>query len=571
MSHKCYTASHLDKHNSIDGDLIMAMTENEKIRMIREILYSHKEHWQHLEPQMRQLRQVYLTKFYDDKSISDTSVRVETSDAYVFIESYIASLFEKSPSVEVDSMTTDNENVELARACTNNWLAENRKALENGSRLSLIFPMAFFKVAPRQSADPLARVAIRAIEPWNIILDRDADLWEEQRYCAHHYYMTLADARKSHGAKKYSPVSKPQYFEDGRSTNGSFNALPESMQYIEIVEFYDLEEDMLYIFSPNYKVTGGFLEKTRIPLRNYDDTPLIPISPLYYSRTPDRPMDGYSTLSRIYDQLFEKNIMRTFWANAIRRDSRQYLYKEGAIDEESLAKISAGQDGTMIPVDVESLDGVIRAIPVEAMSSNFERYAQAIESDIQRGSIVSPNVRGEATRATATEITALAQYTASEIGRMARERDEAIEGIANIFVRMLVYTLDEEDRPVVMVSKKPRFVTSDALDHKFRYFALDQASTPLSKELKKRQLLELLPVLGQLGVPQVKLLEDLVREFGLNEAYVEAATKAGEPPETGSASRASSAEAIASEPNTDAQRLASELGSQARSIDLLGR
>lgn len=546
----------------------MSQTDNDKIRMIREILAGHKDHWQNQEPQMRQLRQIYLTRFYDDKSISDTSVRVETSDAYAFIESYIASLFEKSPSVEVDSMTTTSEDVEITRASVNGWLSDNRKALENGSRLALIFPMSFFKISPRVSQDPLARVSIRAIEPWNIILDRDADLWEEQRFVGHHYYMTLAEARRIHGAKKYSPVSKPQYFEDGKTTEGSYNSLPDSMKYIEVVEFYDLEEDMLYIFSPNIKTTGGFLDKSKIPLRTYDDQPLVPIAPLYYSRQPDRPMDGYSTLSRVYDQLFEKNIMRTFWANAVRRDSRQYLYREGTIDEESLAKISSGQDGAMIPVDEQSLDGIIRTVPVEPMSSNFERYLQAIESDINRGSIISPNVRGEATRATATEITALAQYTASEIGRMARERDEAIEDIANIFVRMLVYTLDEMDKPVIMVGKKARFVTPDALDHKYKYFALDQASTPLSKELKKRQLLELLPVLGQLGVPQAKLLEDIVRQFELNEKYIEEAKKAQDALEQGSASRAASAEAIAPEPTTDAQGLANELLQGQRSIPL---
>ena len=546
----------------------MSQTDNDKIRMIREILAGHKDHWQNQEPQMRQLRQIYLTRFYDDKSISDTSVRVETSDAYAFIESYIASLFEKSPSVEVDSMTTTSEDVEITRASVNGWLSDNRKALENGSRLALIFPMSFFKISPRVSQDPLARVSIRAIEPWNIILDRDADLWEEQRFVGHHYYMTLAEARRIHGAKKYSPVSKPQYFEDGKTTEGSYNSLPDSMKYIEVVEFYDLEEDMLYIFSPNIKTTGGFLDKSKIPLRTYDDQPLVPIAPLYYSRQPDRPMDGYSTLSRVYDQLFEKNIMRTFWANAVRRDSRQYLYREGTIDEESLAKISSGQDGAMIPVDEQSLDGIIRTVPVEPMSSNFERYLQAIESDINRGSIISPNVRGEATRATATEITALAQYTASEIGRMARERDEAIEDIANIFVRMLVYTLDEDDKPVIMVGKKARFVTPDALDNKYKYFALDQASTPLSKELKKRQLLELLPVLGQLGVPQAKLLEDIVRQFELNEKYIEEAKKAQDALEQGSASRAASAEAIAPEPTTDAQGLANELLQGQRAIPL---
>ncbi len=541
----------------------MSLTDEQKIRVIREILASHKDYWSQQEGLMRKYRAAYLTKFYSDEPFSDTSIRVETSDGYTFIESYIASLFEKSPAVEVDSMKTSSENVELARQTVNNWLSQNRKALENGSRIALIYPMSFFKVAPKVSDDPLNRVSIRAVEPWNIILDRDADLWEEQRFIGHHYYLPVTDARRMYGAKKFNPVSKPSYFEDGKEI-GSFNALPDEYQYIEIVEYYDLEMDKLYIYTPNIKVGGGFLEKTSIPLRTYDDRPLVPIAPLYYSRVPDKPMDGYSTLSRVYDQLFEKNILRTFWANAIRRDSRQYLYKEGTIDEEGLAKIASGEDGVMIPVDNETLDGIIRTIPVEPLSSNFDRYQNYVESDIQRGAIISPNVRGEAVRATATEITALAQYTASEIGRMARERDEAIESLANIFVRMLVYTLEEDEKPVIMVGKKARFVTPSALDHQFRFFALDQASTPLSKELKKRQLLELLPVLGQLGVPQEKLLEDVVRAFELNESYIAKA----EAPSTGSASRAASAEVVPPEPTTDAQALAQELLGSVRSTPL---
>ena len=533
-------------------------TEEYQAKVIREILASHKDYWSQQEPFMKKLRACYLTKFYEDTDYSDTSLRVETSDAYTFVESYIASLFEKSPAVEVDSLKTSSENVEIARQCVNNWLVSNRKALENGSRLALIYPMSFFKVAPKVSSDPLNRVMIRAIEPWNVILDRDADLWEEQRFVGHHYYLPIAEARKMYGAKKYNPVSKPSYFNE---TSASEASLPDTYQYIEVVEWYDLIEDRLYVWSPNIKVAGGFLEKSEIPLRTYDDRPLVPISPLYYSRVPDRPMDGYSTLSRVYDQLFEKNILRTFWANAIRRDSRQYIYKEGTIDEEGLAKIASGEDGVMIPVDADTLDGIIRTVPVEPLSSNFDRYQNYVESDIQRGAIISPNVRGEAVRATATEITALAQYTASEIGRMARERDEAIESLANIFIRMMVVTLEPKEKPVIMVSKKPRFVTPDVLDHQFRFFALDQASTPLSKELKKRQLIELLPVLGQLGAPPEKLLEDIVRAFELNETYIETAKAA-----TGSASRASSAEVIQPEPTTDAEALAAQLISQQRSI-----
>ena len=62
---------------------------------------------------------------------------------------------------------------------------------------------------------------------------------------------------------------------------------------------------------------------------------------------------------------------RTYWANSVRRDSRQYLYKEGSLDEEALAKITAGVDGAMIAVDEPVLDGIIRAAGVEPLSGNF--------------------------------------------------------------------------------------------------------------------------------------------------------------------------------------------------------
>jgi hypothetical protein len=144
---------------------------------------------------------------------------------------------------------------------------------------------------------------------------------------------------------------------------------------------------------------------------------------------------------------------------------------------------------------------------------------------------------------------------------MARERDEAIEDIAQIYTRMMVYTLEEDDKPVIMVGKKPRYVTADALDHKFRYFALDQAATPLSKELKKRQLLELLPVLSQLGVPPEKIREEIVREFNLPDTFLEVP----EPVDTQVRTRA---EAVEGQPTNSAEVLAQELVSQQRSIPL---
>jgi hypothetical protein len=282
----------------------------------------------------------------------------------------------------------------------------------------------------------LDKVNIEAIPCWEIMVDRDASDEKTSRFIGHNYFITLPEARKKFGNKKFTPVPKQDYFDSysDRSNlyDDSLANLPDDYLYVEIVELYDLLYDEVYYWSPNYSGGDKVLDRASIPIRTYNDNPLPNITTLYYSRCPSKPMDGLSALARIYDQIYEKNILRTYWANAVRRDSRQYLYKEGSFDEEQLAKITAGIDGAMIGVDEDSLNGLIQQVGVEPISSNFDRYLAYIEQDINRGSILAPFSRGEATKATATEITALAQYSASEIGKMAREKDQALERITEI-------------------------------------------------------------------------------------------------------------------------------------------
>ena len=241
-------------------------------------------------------------------------------------------------------------------------------------------------------------------------------------------------------------------------------------------------------------------------------------------------MCGLSAVARVYDQFYEKNILRTYWANAVRRDSRQYLYKEGALDEEALAKITAGVDGAMIAVDEPVLQGVIQQVGVEPLSSNFDRYLGFIENDINRGSILAPFSRGEATKATATEVAALAQYSASEIGKLARERDNTIEMIAETYLRIVSLMTEEKETAVIDVDGKPKIISSIDLEAKFKIVALDQSSTPLSQALKRNNIVQLLPVLLQLGVNPATIKDELIRLFEMPDSFKEAMEQAQQMP-----------------------------------------
>jgi len=545
-------------------------SNNDAIKFIRMVFNEHSSYWQDKATELRKYKNAYETRFWNDEDYDRTMIRVETADTFSYVEGFIASLFSKSPAVVIGKDTAASTgDPALAQAAANRFLFSQREQLEIASRMAVIYDFSALKLTPKPSDDMLDKVTIRAIPCWEIIVDRDASGPEDQRFCGHTYYLNLVEAKEKFGGKKFNPVPKKDYFSsDINSNNRNYSGkdryqdFPDDYLYIQIVELYDIVHDEVYFWSPDYDNGETLLERSKIPVRTYDDQPLPNIVTLYFARVPSRPMEGLSAVSRVYDQFYEKNILRTYWANSVRRDSRQYLYKEGSIDEEGLAKVTAGVDGAMIAVDTESLDGIIKALPVEPISSNFDRYSNYIEQDINRGSILAPFSRGEATKATATEITALAQYSASEIGKMARDRDMAIESITNVYLRTIDLLTEEGDTAVIEVDNKAMVVTSQDLAGKFRIVALDQGHQPLSDALKKQNLVTLLPTLIQLGVQQDKILEEIVRSYDLPKTFLE------KPPTLPQASIASPSAADVE--NLAGGPVAQELPAQTLATSLIG-
>ena len=175
----------------------MASTEKSRIDFIRAALQSHTTYWDTERPRMRRYRNAYLTKFYEDVDVvADTAIRVETADAYAAIESMMGSLFTKYPSVEVKTDITGKGDSVLVRELSNNWLGTCRQQAENAARMALIYTHAFLKLAPRESNTLLGKVAMRAVPPWQVILDRDATAWEDCRFIGHAYYLPIDEANE---------------------------------------------------------------------------------------------------------------------------------------------------------------------------------------------------------------------------------------------------------------------------------------------------------------------------------------------------------------------------------------
>jgi len=502
----------------------------DKIQLIDSVFNYHKRYWQQQKNLCQKFKDAYHVEFFKgrrDDYIPGFWHSVETADTYSAIESYIAALFTKSPAVEIEAIgLVDGKKESLKKIC-DTFLYSKSEVIQDATRLALVFPNSFLKLVAQESTDPLNRADIISCAPWDVILDIEAKNWDSMRFIGHIYYLPVHEAIEKFGDKSYQPCSQDSFFQENKdffSTTDQENviSLPEEYLYVQIVEFYDFVEGTLSFYSRNVRnIKDSVLMSCEIPLEDYDGRKISPIVPLFFSKRTDSPLEGLSAVGRFYDQISEKNILRTFLSNSTRRDARQFLYQKGKISENQLAQIQEGIDGAMIGIDDSPLGDVIKSLEIPRTSANITQYNEYIEQDLQRSSIMAPFSRGEATKATATEVAQLSVYTASEVGKMAKVRDTAIASIAKIYLRFLAMLIEEKEIISVLVDKKPKLLSLEDLNYNLKIYAVDQGGDPVSRNIKKAEFVSLIPTLQTLGVSQEKLLEQLVTLYELPPSLLE--------------------------------------------------
>lgn len=539
---------------------------------IRDICEQHDLYWDQRRDQLRELRRLYMTRFWESETYPtlDGILRTEVPKAYAVVESYLGSLYAKNPAVRVEPDLRDRGNPEVAQATANQYLLTIREQLEDATRLALIYPCAFMKLAPVESVDPLKRVSCAALPPWEVIVDATACSWDQQRHVGHVYLMPVAEASERYGKEstEFRTRAYSKWIEAtgiaGKDTmlgiDSNAGAVRDSDRWVRIVELYDLQEDRLLVWSPDYGDGNAFLfegvrvqvgaldpeaeaeaetpegeivhETTGIPYKSASGRPVVPILPLYFSRDPDTPLRGYSLIHRSLDQFREMNVMRTYQAQGVRRMARQWMVRAGFLSEDSAAKISQGLDGEFVEVDLApgaDLAGNILPVPQAPIPGDIAAYATTVDMDIRDAGLLAPFTRGEVTKSTATEQNLLAAYTSSELGRMARIRDAVITGLAQTYNVMLSVVLGDDAEPLALPNPVgPTILSADDLTGDFSYWAVDAGTTPMSDLAKQQSLERLAPILVQLGADPALILEEMVRVFQLPENL---STPAPPPPE----------------------------------------
>jgi len=513
-------------------------------RMIPGLLARHRAYYDSQRSTLRRYRDLYEVAFWKGiEGAAAPAEAVEVADANSWIEGFVASLFSKAPAVRVGGSIRPGDGKDsVAEAVLNSFLYDQQSVFTNGTRASLIFPSAFFKLsvdAGLVDIDPIGSIGLEFLLPWEVIVDEKARSTDAQRWIAHVAQITVASARERWGALKWRPSEAVEFLSesgDARQRQGTDDAAQagedDGHQLVEIVEFYDLVRGKLVLYSPSLQREDKILSVADIPLKDWRGRPLPPIVPYYLNSSPDAPLRGFSAIRKIYDPIREKNLLRSKMAEIVRRDVNQLGFDKSAIDEDQVSRIITEGESALIPFNAGATASSVWLLPRTPMSSNYGAYLSYLEQDIQRSSPTAPFTRGEATKATATEVNAMQQYTSAEIGKMARVRDEAIERVATVYLSMLAALLDEDQTVgVLTVRGEPVVVKSADLTGRFKVAAVDQLATPIAQATRKAEILQLFPALVQLGVPAQEVLRQLGDAFEL-QWVKELADKAPEPPPT---------------------------------------
>ena len=532
---------------------------------VAEIVAGHDEFFQSKRSLYRECRALYLTRFWRENTYTDNVLRTEVPKAYAVVESYLGSLYAKDPSVVVGADLRGRGNPEVAEATANQFLKSVRQQIEDATRLALIYSPGFIKLSPVESVDPLKRVQASAIPPWQVIVDDTAHSWDNQRFVGHVYMLPVKEAMQRYGKRRDAYTTRPyvKWIESasiaGQKRGESSLGIEPGQdspyaEWVRVVEMYDLRADKLLVWSPDYKDGTKFLftgvkvqvgaldaevaadadsgevetkvvhETTGIPYKTASGRPIVPIIPLYFSRDPDSPLRGYSLIERSKDQFRELNLMRTYQAQGVRRMARQWLVRAGFLSEDGAAKISSGIDGEFIEVDVvpgTPLEGNMMPVPNVPIPADIAIYAQTVSADIDAAGLLAPFTRGEVTRSTATEQNLLASYTSSEIGRMARQRDDAISLMSQTYNTLLSVVLGDDGEPLSLPNPVgPTILSADDLTGDFQYTAVDPATTPMNDLAKRSAIQNLAPLLMQLGIDPKQVLAEIVRTFQLPESFL---------------------------------------------------
>ena len=446
---------------------------------IHEQLKAHDKRMKDGREELAQAKAFYMTRWWrhirgraDERQMRTLNTDVEVNRLWGAVGSYLSALYPRANRVVFGPDVMDRGDAEKAQLAMNKWLSSQKvhTRIMSALRQGILYPGCAAKVgySPGNNS-ALERVWLRIIPWWEVVLDSDATDVEDERFRGHVYFRPLSEVEREYDIPKglLSGTSRKDFLAQGSNAdamvdNKADSKLNDTNTFVRVLEVCNLRDSYKDKDDPTVEYPGRFevyvlnqgdLSKTPIfmgplPMAEASGAALPHIEPLIFAAEPEFPLRGIAGSSRMLPQLREINIYRSFMAQSSRRDSRQYLMREGALPADTETKLMEGVDGLALKVPADyngPLSEVLQKIETGSISPNIINYMSLAENDLERAIGTSPNARGVVTKATAFEVQTTQLYTESEFGLHSMIKDAWLAQVVKLAMRAMLAAMQNPD------------------------------------------------------------------------------------------------------------------------------
>lgn len=423
---------------------------------VMEHLSAHDQRMESDQPYMALAKAAYTTKFWryiegqEDLNVAYEMTRIdqiEVNKIKPALTGYLSNLYPRRIKVVVSKSPYTTGDVDKAEMLVNDWINQPlmRERIMSASRQALLYKGAGAKVGYDPAGEGLDRVWMRVFPYWEMVLDSDVHDWDDARFFGHVSFKPKEEVIDEYGlSDDLGGTSRDDFLGSylvgsKKVRNSDEDASGDNEAFVRVLEFCNLVDDFYDTDGTRYKgrleiyiLDEGYDGEIRpvymgpLPLVDPRGKPMPHIVPLVFEHEPEYPYRGVSYADQLMPQQRELNTMRSYMAQAARRDARVYLTPKGALDADAYTDLKAGEDGLIIEVDEQyagNLANVVVPIKHGPVSANVQQAMSIAELDLDRNTTISPAALGQVTQATASEIVAIEGHTQSEFGRHAEQRD----------------------------------------------------------------------------------------------------------------------------------------------------
>jgi hypothetical protein len=402
---------------------------------IRQIVRDHDKVMDTQRDEMMESKAVYETRWWQNYVMQGQrtgriagayqwdGAEIEVNHLHRMMRTYLSDLFPDASRAVVDSDPLDRGDPQTIQAVLNDWWKKpyGYLTVDHATMMALILPGSGFKIGyDPGTTNPIERVWMRPIPPWELILDRDAPSWEDERFRGHVYQSPIEEVLERYPQLEGKIKGAPRldFFQQSIASNPSPQSIDGSAasfgEYVRVLEFMNLRD--AYV-SPGGQVYKGRMEVyvldqgldepvvvAPLPDQDASGRDLPNIEPLILDHEVGYPFRPLSPAKVILPQQAELNKVRTAMARDTRRNARKYVYEEGAFDQDPLDKLNNGVDMQGVSVKPGTRpDQAVYMLPNQPISSDNIMYMRVVESDLSRVSGPSQNAQGQTTDVTKYE------------------------------------------------------------------------------------------------------------------------------------------------------------------------